>query len=146
VENSGDGVGIGDVEDTHAAAAFSAAGDVAETLTGWANAEAMGQPLDAVFRIVNEETRQSACLMPFARAGQQLTPRTSVLRTSFAVCSVAPPSREIPWPPLRVHMMAGRGSSPRVFGPSLRQLRVVAGGTIARPGRSRRARHPRGQR
>ena len=31
---------------------------VAESLTGWANAEAVGQPLDAVFRIVNEETRQ----------------------------------------------------------------------------------------
>ena len=31
---------------------------VAESLTGWANEEAMGQPLDAVFRIVNEETRQ----------------------------------------------------------------------------------------
>ena len=32
---------------------------VAESLTGWINDEAIGQPLDAVFRIVNEETRQS---------------------------------------------------------------------------------------
>ncbi|HEY1376487.1 MAG TPA: PAS domain S-box protein [Gemmataceae bacterium] len=31
---------------------------VAERLTGWANAEAAGQPLDAVFRIVNEDSRQ----------------------------------------------------------------------------------------
>ena len=31
---------------------------VAESLTGWTNAEAVGQPLDAVFRIVNEQTRQ----------------------------------------------------------------------------------------
>ncbi|HTU17007.1 MAG TPA: PAS domain S-box protein [Gemmataceae bacterium] len=31
---------------------------VAESLTGWTNAEAVGQPLDAVFRIVNEETRK----------------------------------------------------------------------------------------
>lgn len=31
---------------------------VAEALTGWTQAEAAGQPLDAVFRIVNEETRQ----------------------------------------------------------------------------------------
>jgi PAS domain S-box-containing protein len=31
---------------------------VAESLTGWATAEAVGQPLDAVFRIVNEQTRQ----------------------------------------------------------------------------------------
>lgn len=32
---------------------------VAETLTGWTNTEAVGKPLDAVFHIVNEETRQS---------------------------------------------------------------------------------------
>ncbi len=31
---------------------------VAESLTGWANADAGGQPLDAVFNIVNETTRQ----------------------------------------------------------------------------------------
>ena len=31
---------------------------VAESLTGWANAEAVAQRLDAVFRIVNEHTRQ----------------------------------------------------------------------------------------
>ena len=30
---------------------------VAETLTGWLQGEAIGQPLDAVFRIVNEDTR-----------------------------------------------------------------------------------------
>jgi PAS domain S-box-containing protein len=31
---------------------------VAESLTGWAQAEALNQPLDTVFRIVNEETRR----------------------------------------------------------------------------------------
>jgi PAS domain S-box-containing protein len=31
---------------------------VAEALTGWRQAEALGQPLDAVFRILNEDTRQ----------------------------------------------------------------------------------------
>ena len=31
---------------------------VAESLTGWTQREAVGQPLDAVFRIVNEDTRQ----------------------------------------------------------------------------------------
>ena len=33
---------------------------VAESLTGWANADAIGQPLTQVFRIVNESTRQAA--------------------------------------------------------------------------------------
>src|SRR5262245_1791670 len=32
---------------------------VSEDLTGWTLAEAVGQPLDMVFRIVNEETRRS---------------------------------------------------------------------------------------
>jgi PAS domain S-box-containing protein len=31
---------------------------VAETLTGWARADAVGKPLDEVFRIVNEDSRQ----------------------------------------------------------------------------------------
>jgi PAS domain S-box-containing protein len=31
---------------------------VAEALTGWTSAEALGQPLNAVFRIVNEQTRR----------------------------------------------------------------------------------------
>jgi len=31
---------------------------IAESLTGWTNAEALGQPLDNVFHIVNENTRQ----------------------------------------------------------------------------------------
>jgi PAS domain S-box-containing protein len=32
---------------------------VAESLTGWTNGAAVGQPLDVVFRIVNEQTRQT---------------------------------------------------------------------------------------
>lgn len=32
---------------------------VAESLTGWTHEEAIGQPLDSVFRIINEESRQS---------------------------------------------------------------------------------------
>lgn len=31
---------------------------VAESLTGWKRTEAAGQPLDCVFRIINEQTRQ----------------------------------------------------------------------------------------
>ncbi|MDZ4686859.1 MAG: PAS domain S-box protein [Planctomycetaceae bacterium] len=40
---------------------------VAETLTDWTNDEARGQPLETVFRIVNEETRQTV-ENPAARA------------------------------------------------------------------------------
>jgi PAS domain S-box-containing protein len=40
---------------------------VAESLTGWSLAEAAGRPLDGVFRIVNEQTRQ-AVKNPAARA------------------------------------------------------------------------------
>ena len=32
--------------------------EVAESLTGWSHEDAYGQPLDAVFRIINEGTRQ----------------------------------------------------------------------------------------
>ena len=31
---------------------------VAESLTGWMQGDALGRPLDTVFRIINEETRQ----------------------------------------------------------------------------------------
>lgn len=40
---------------------------VAESLTGWAANEAVGQPLESVFQIVNEETRQSV-ISPVSRA------------------------------------------------------------------------------
>jgi PAS domain S-box-containing protein len=36
----------------------SSLNDVAESLTGWPRGEAIGQPLDAVFRILNEDTRR----------------------------------------------------------------------------------------
>ncbi len=45
---------------------------VAESLTGWTDSEAKGQPLDAVFRIINEETRQ-AVENPATRALQEGT-------------------------------------------------------------------------
>jgi len=35
---------------------------IAETLTGWTEAEAQGRPIDDVFRIINEETRQPALI------------------------------------------------------------------------------------
>jgi PAS domain S-box-containing protein len=40
---------------------------MAEVLTGWSNAEAVGRPLDSVFRIVNEASRQTV-ESPAARA------------------------------------------------------------------------------
>lgn len=42
--------------DTHGNVTFL--NSVAQALTGWSQAEAVGQPLDAVFKIVNEETRK----------------------------------------------------------------------------------------
>jgi PAS domain S-box-containing protein len=51
---------IGDaVITTDAAGRVIGMNALAESLTGWTRAEAAGQPLDAVFRIVNEETRQA---------------------------------------------------------------------------------------
>lgn len=51
---------IGDaVITTDTAGRITGMNAVAEALTGWKLAEANGQPLDGVFRIVNEETRQT---------------------------------------------------------------------------------------
>src|SRR5262245_49622961 len=59
---------IGDaVITTDAEGRITSLNPVAEALTGWTRAEATGQPLDVVFRIVNEETRQ-AVENPAARA------------------------------------------------------------------------------
>ena len=50
---------IGDaVIATDAAGAVSYLNPVAEQLTGWTSEQAAGRPLDDVFRIINEETRQ----------------------------------------------------------------------------------------
>jgi len=51
---------IGDaVIATDLEARISSMNSVAESLTGWSAAEATGRPLDAIFRVVNEETRQA---------------------------------------------------------------------------------------
>ncbi|HET7098438.1 MAG TPA: PAS domain S-box protein [Casimicrobiaceae bacterium] len=51
---------IGDaVVATDTEARITYANSVAESLTGWSQADALGQPLDRVFRIVDEQTRQS---------------------------------------------------------------------------------------
>ena len=55
---------------------------VAESLTGWTQADAVGQPLDTVFRIVNEDTRdRSRTRRPrrCARASSSAWPTTRVL-------------------------------------------------------------------
>jgi PAS domain S-box-containing protein len=44
---------------TDAEGRISALNPVAEALTGWPHADAVGQPLEAVFRIVDEQTRQA---------------------------------------------------------------------------------------
>lgn len=59
---------IGDaVITTDASGAITNLNPVAESLTGWTNQEAIGQPLERIFRIVNEATRQTAP-SPAARA------------------------------------------------------------------------------
>src|SRR5262245_21687401 len=59
---------IGDaVITTDAEGRITSLNAVTEPLTGWTQAEASGQPLDVVFRIVNEETRQTV-QTPAARA------------------------------------------------------------------------------
>jgi PAS domain S-box-containing protein len=59
---------IGDgVITTDAEGRITSLNAVAEALTGWATADATGRPLDMVFRIVNQETRQ-AVKDPAARA------------------------------------------------------------------------------
>jgi PAS domain S-box-containing protein len=51
---------IGDaVITTDAEGRITSLNAVAEALTGWTKAEVTGQPLDVVFRIINEETRQT---------------------------------------------------------------------------------------
>lgn len=51
---------IGDaVITTDTKARISFLNPIAESLTGWTHEEAIGQPLDNVFRVINEESRQS---------------------------------------------------------------------------------------
>src|SRR5689334_20882998 len=52
LQSIGDGVIV-----TDAAGQVVSLNPVAERLTGWTSAESHGQPLDAIFRIVNESTR-----------------------------------------------------------------------------------------
>jgi PAS domain S-box-containing protein len=65
---------------------------VAEALTGWTHADAMGRPLDAVFRIVNEKTRETVA-SPAARALREgvvvgLANHTVLIRKDGAECPI----------------------------------------------------------
>ena len=65
---------------------------VAESLTGWAQAEAAGQPLDAVFRIVNEDTRHPV-ESPASRALRHgtvvgLANHTALIRKDGSECPI----------------------------------------------------------
>ena len=66
---------IGDgVITTDAAARLTYLNPVAEQLTGWNNADASGRPLEEIFRIINEDTRQTV-----------ENPATRVLREGIVV-------------------------------------------------------------
>jgi PAS domain S-box-containing protein len=66
---------IGDaVITTDVAGRIASMNAVAETLTGWSQPDALGQPLEVVFRIVNEDTRQPVS-----------NPATKVLREGVVV-------------------------------------------------------------
>ena len=65
---------------------------VAETLTGWTSADAVGRPLDEVFRIVNEETRQPVS-SPATRALREgvvvgLANHTVLIRRDGGDCAI----------------------------------------------------------
>ena len=65
---------------------------VAESLTGWTQADGIGQPLDTVFRIVNEETRRPV-ENPAARALRErgtvgLANHTVLIRKDGSACPI----------------------------------------------------------
>ena len=65
---------------------------VAESLTGWTQAEALGRPLDGVFRIVNEDTRHPV-ESPAARALREgvvvgLANHTVLIRKDGGECAI----------------------------------------------------------
>lgn len=84
--------GVGDgIIATDAAGRVELLNPVAETLTGWSNHEAHGRPLNEVFRIINEQTREEV-----------ENPVEKVLRTGYTVMLanhtllIARDGREIP--------------------------------------------------
>lgn len=64
---------------------------VAETLTGWSTGEARGRPLEEVFRIVNEETRQ-----PVANPVSRVLREGIVVGLANHTLLIAKDGREIP--------------------------------------------------
>ena len=71
---------------------------VAEALTGWAKEEGTGQPLDAVFRIVNEETRETVQNPAMRAMHKANTPNVSIppmWRCGFASIILTPPRRSL---------------------------------------------------
>jgi PAS domain S-box-containing protein len=84
---------IGDgVITTDVAGRITAMNPVAESLTGWTEADAAGRPLDAVFHIVNETTREPV-ENPAARALRQggvvgLANHTVLIRKDGGECAI----------------------------------------------------------
>ena len=80
---------------------------VAEQLTGWSNEEAVGQPLDRIFRLIDESTRRSI---------EQ--PAVRVLETGTAITAVTPA------------ILLARDGTERVIADSCAPIRQRSGATI----------------
>jgi PAS domain S-box-containing protein len=85
---------IGDaVIATDAQARVTRLNTVAEQLTGWTQAEAAGRPVDDIFRIINQETRQPATIPVLATLAhgtmQGLANHTLLIARDGSECAIA---------------------------------------------------------
>ena len=85
---------IGDaVIATDAAARVTRLNPVAEQLTGWTEAEAIGRPVDEIFHIINQETRQPSAIPVMATLAhgtiQGLANHTILIARDGSECAIA---------------------------------------------------------
>ena len=71
---------------------------VAESLTGWSHEDALGQPLESVFRIVNEVTRQPVEIRPRELCVMELLSASRTTPYSLRKTGAHVPSTTVPRP------------------------------------------------